>query len=62
MGRERKTMGRGLVSGIPINLKYMVENETFIACLLLTADRFIKYCKEWGVKTSRKQLEHFEER
>ena len=53
MGRERKTMGRGLVSGIPINLKYMVENETFIVCLLLTADMFIKYCKERGVKTSR---------
>jgi len=49
------------VSGSPINLKYIVENESFIVCPLLTADRFIKYCKERGVKTSEEQLERFEE-
>lgn len=43
-----------------MNLKYIVENEAFIVCPLLTVDRFIKYCKERGVKTSKDQLERFE--
>src|SRR5215203_849601 len=45
----------------PLDLKHAIQNEYFIVHPFLTADRFIKYCKERGVKISRKQLERLEE-
>ena len=39
----------------------MIENELFVVCPFLTTDRFVKYCKDRGIKTSRKQLERLEE-
>jgi len=42
------------------NLKYIIENELFIICPFLSTDRFISYCKDRGIRTSRKQLEQFE--
>ena len=44
-----------------MNLKYLIENDLFIVSPFLTTDRFIKYCRERGVETSREQLERFEE-
>lgn len=49
------------MSAKPLDLEHAIQNESFIVCPFLTADRFIKYCKERGVKTSRKQLERLEE-
>ncbi len=42
------------------NLKYIIENELFIICPFLSTDRFISYCRDRGVQTSRGQLEQFE--
>lgn len=42
------------------NLKYVIENELFICCQFLSTDRFISYCKDRDIQTSRKQLEQFE--
>jgi len=42
------------------NLKYIIENEFFIICPFLPTDRFVSYCRNRGVRTSRKQLEQFE--
>lgn len=42
------------------NLKYIIENELFITCSFLSTDQFISYCKDRGIRTSRKQLEQFE--
>jgi hypothetical protein len=42
------------------NLNYMIENEFFIACPLLSIDQFISYCKDRGIQTSKEQLEQFE--
>ncbi|MGC1120323.1 MAG: hypothetical protein WBA22_04440 [Candidatus Methanofastidiosia archaeon] len=42
------------------DLKYMVENELFITCPFLQTNRFIQYCKDRDISTSRKQLEQFE--
>ncbi len=42
------------------NLKYIIENECFIICPLLSTDRFISYCSDRGIRTSKKQLEQFE--
>jgi len=41
-------------------LKYIIENEHFIARPLLPTDQFVKYCSERGIKTSREQLEQLE--
>ena len=43
-----------------LDLKYVIENELFITCDFLPTDRFITYCKDRDVQTSRKQLEQFE--
>jgi len=42
------------------NLKYIIENESFIICPFLPTDQFVLYCRNRGVRTSRKQLEQFE--
>jgi len=42
------------------DLKYIIENELFITCPFLPTDRFISYCKDRGIRTSREQLEQFE--
>jgi len=42
------------------NLKYIIENELVISCPFLSTDQFISYCKDRGIRTSRKQLERFE--
>lgn len=42
------------------NLKYIIENELFITCDFLSTDRFISYCRDCGIQTSREQLEQFE--
>jgi hypothetical protein len=42
------------------NLKYIIENELVISCPFLSTDQFISYCKDRGIRTSRKQLEQFE--
>ena len=42
------------------NLKYLLENEFFITCQPLSTDRFVSYCKERGIHTSKEQLEQFE--
>lgn len=44
-----------------MNLKYIIDNESFVLCPPLSMGRFIKFCEERGVKTSEKQLERFEE-
>lgn len=41
-------------------LKYIIENELFITCPFLSTRRFILYCKERAILTSREQLELFE--
>lgn len=38
----------------------MLENECFVVCPFLPSDRFISYCKDRGIQTSREQLEQFE--
>ncbi|MBR9683039.1 hypothetical protein GOV03_00690 [Candidatus Woesearchaeota archaeon] len=43
-----------------INLKYLIENECFITCQPLSTDRFVSYCKELGIHTSKEHLEQFE--
>lgn len=42
------------------DLKYIIENELLIICPFLSTDRFISYCKDRGIRTSRQQLEQFE--
>lgn len=43
-----------------LNLKHIIKNEFFIICPFLPTDRFISYCKDRDVRTSREQLEQFE--
>ena len=43
-----------------IDLSYLVENDSFIACPLLPTDNFIQYCKERGLEVSRENLEDLE--
>jgi len=43
-----------------IHLKKLVESESFILCPFVTTDKFISYCKERGIRTSKEQLETFE--
>ena len=38
----------------------IIQDELFIACPFLKIDAFIKYCKERGVRISKKDLELFE--
>ena len=42
------------------NLKYIIENESFIICPFLPMDRFVSYCRDREVQTSKEQLEQFE--
>lgn len=42
------------------DLKYIIENELFISCRFLPANRFIQYCRDRSIRTSKKQLEQFE--
>ena len=42
------------------NLEYIIENECFIIRPFLSTNRFISYCSDRGIGTSRKQLEQFE--
>ena len=42
------------------NLECLLKNEFFITCQPLSTDRFVSYCKERGIYTSRDQLEQFE--
>jgi ADP-ribosylglycohydrolase len=44
-----------------LDLKYVIDNESFVVCPLLPTNRFIKFLEERCVKTSEKQLERFEE-
>jgi hypothetical protein len=41
-------------------LEYLLANEHFITCHLLSSDQFIDYCKKRGVATSREHLEQYE--
>jgi hypothetical protein len=43
-----------------LNLKYIIENEFFIACPFLSTQQFISYCKDRDIQCSRQQLEQFE--
>ena len=43
-----------------IDLSYLVENDSFIACPLLPTDNFIQYCKERGLEVSQENLEDLE--
>ena len=45
-----------------IDLSYLVENDSFIACPLLPTDDFIRYCKDRGldIDISRENLEDLE--
>ena len=43
-----------------IDLSYLVENDSFIACPLLPTDSFIRYCKDRGLDISWENLEAFE--
>lgn len=43
-----------------INLEYIIENESFRTNPFLLTDRFISYCKDCGITTSKEQLEQFE--
>ncbi len=43
-----------------ISLKKLIENESFVLCPFVTTDKFISYCKERGIQTSKGQLEQFE--
>ena len=43
-----------------MSLKGLIENEFMIICSLLPAHLFVRYCKERGIQTSEKQLEHLE--
>lgn len=47
--------------GSPFDMKYLIDNRLLMVCPLLPAKRFVKYCKERGIRTSEKQLERFEE-
>jgi len=43
-----------------IDLSYLVENDSFIACPLLPTDNFIRYCKDRGLEVSQQNLEDLE--
>ncbi len=43
-----------------INLEYIIKNESFRTNPFLLTDRFISYCKDCGIITSKEQLEQFE--
>ncbi len=43
-----------------IDLSYLVENDSFIACPLLPTDSFIQYCKDRGLDISQENLEDLE--
>lgn len=43
-----------------ISLKQLIENEFFVICPFLTANQFVKYCKERSINTSKQQLEKLE--
>jgi len=43
-----------------MNLDYIIENDSCIACPLRSTDEFISYCKDRGIRTSKEQLEQFE--
>ena len=43
-----------------IDLSYLVENDSFIACPLLPTDSFIRYCKDRGLDISWENLEDLE--
>jgi len=49
-----------LLHSLDIPIKYYIENEHFIVCSSLPADRFISYCKKRAIPTSRHQLERYE--
>lgn len=44
-----------------VDLRYLIDNQHFIACRLLSTSRFVKYCKDRGIWVSKEQLERFEE-
>lgn len=43
-----------------VSLKTIIENEWFIVCDLLPSDRFITFCRNRGINTSREQLEQLD--
>lgn len=43
------------------DVQYLIDNQLLVTCPLLPAKRFVKYCKERGIRISEKQLERFEE-
>lgn len=44
-----------------INLKYIIDNDLYVCCPLLTTNSFIRFCKERRVVVKREQLERFDE-
>lgn len=43
------------------DMQYLIDNQLLIVCPLLPVKRFVKYCKERGIRTTEIQLERFEE-
>jgi len=43
-----------------LTLNQLIEKEYFIVCPFLATDRFISFCKERSINTSKQQLEQFE--
>jgi hypothetical protein len=43
-----------------MNLEYIVENQLFLVCHLMTADQFVGFCKDRGIQTSLDHLEQLE--
>jgi len=43
-----------------VDLRAIIENEWFIVCDLLPSDRFITFCRDRSISTSRAQLEQLE--
>lgn len=45
----------------PFDMRYLIDNQLLVVCPLVPAKRFVKYCKERGIRISERQLERFEE-
>jgi hypothetical protein len=43
-----------------LTLKQLIEKEYLIVCPLLDTDRFISFCKDRSINTSKEQLKQFE--
>lgn len=47
--------------GPSFGLRYLIDSQLFVVCPLLPTQRFVRYCKDRGVRASNKQTECFEE-